>query len=215
MAVPLNMLAGMRKLKSVTAVKSVPDAAVSLASPPTAIVKSVLEVGAVVPEGREAVTVTCVEDPSSTSDKADPPELRAKVTVLSLSVMGMVAEQTLMEVPATDPLMVTVRAESITVLSKPVRVRVAWVTAEELLMFIGIVTVPVRVVGEVVTPEGKAMVYVTARSVVSVPLTQPAVMTMETVEAPSDRVVGVVVADSMMPVVHVGVGVGVIPPSCA
>ena len=58
LAVPLNMLAGMRKVKSVTAVKSVPDVAVSPEPPPTVIVKSVLEVGAVVPEGKEAVTVT-------------------------------------------------------------------------------------------------------------------------------------------------------------
>lgn len=202
LAVPLNMLAGMRKLKSVTAVKSVPDAAVSLESPPTAIVKSVLEVGAVVPEGKEAVTVTCVEDPSSTSDKADPPELRAKVTVLSLSVMGMEPGLTVMEVPPTVPVMSILRAESITVLSKPVRVRVAWVTGELLTEPIGMVTLPVRVVGLVVTPEGKAMVYATVRSVISeVPVAHVAVMIISTVEAPSDREVGV--ADRVMPVVGV------------
>ena len=58
LAVPLNMLAAIVKVKSDTEVKSVPATAVSPEPPPTEIVKAVLEVGAVVPVGRAAVTVT-------------------------------------------------------------------------------------------------------------------------------------------------------------
>ena len=73
--------------------------------------------------------------------------------------MGTVVEQTgTEESPCTEPLMVTLRAvDSIAVLSKPDRVRLAWL-AEPLAWPIAMVTDPVRVVGEVVTPEGKAMV---------------------------------------------------------
>ena len=71
--------------------------------------------------------------------------------------MGTVVEQTPMLAGAV-PLMVTLRAgESITVLSKPDRVRLAWL-AEPLAWPLAMVTDPVRVVGEVVTPMGKAMV---------------------------------------------------------
>ena len=58
LAVPLKELAGIVKVKGVTAVKSVPDVAVSPEPPPTAIVKSVAEEETVVPEGKEALTVT-------------------------------------------------------------------------------------------------------------------------------------------------------------
>ena len=62
------------------------------------------------------------------------------------------------ESPCTDPVMLTLRAvDSIAVLSKPDRVRLAWL-AEALAWPLAMVTDPVRVVGEVVTPAGKAMV---------------------------------------------------------
>lgn len=58
LAVPFKALAGIVKVKGVTAVKSVPAAALSPATPPTVIVKSEAEVETVAPDGKEALTVT-------------------------------------------------------------------------------------------------------------------------------------------------------------
>ena len=58
LAVPLNELAAIVKVKSDTEVKSVPATAVSPEPPPTVMVKSVAEEETVEPDGKEAVTVT-------------------------------------------------------------------------------------------------------------------------------------------------------------
>lgn len=79
--------------------------------------------------------------------------------VPSLSTIGTVAEWTGIEgAAATDPLMVMLRAGlSTALLSRLERARLVWVD-EPLTWPLAMVTVPVRVLGFAVTPEGRVMV---------------------------------------------------------